>query len=175
MKIGVMIHDLVEENGKTIKENNMEKTHNIPLWSLIEVKDTGERLYVGLCDRDCDGTPLYWLCRHDDIGRDFHISANRRHHHCDGGYSEDSITLIKEPEPGYFVYGITFNDNDHEYDEEDVGLKTLNEIKKWCTEWANIAEKLNPGTESKTKELPTNSKYQRYLTRFISFRIGRIK
>ncbi len=33
-----MIHDIVEENGKTIKENNLEKQHKIQIDSLVEVK-----------------------------------------------------------------------------------------------------------------------------------------
>lgn len=64
--------DIVEENGKSVKENNLEKKHNIPIGSLVEVKydnwygngacqKVHARLYVVEHTRDCDGTPLYSL------------------------------------------------------------------------------------------------------------------
>ncbi len=64
--------DIIEENGKTIRENNLEKTHDIPIGTLVEVKfdewhgngaceKTHARLWVVSHDRDCDGTPLYSL------------------------------------------------------------------------------------------------------------------
>lgn len=67
--------DIVEANGKTIRQNNMEKTHKIPVGTLVEVKyDTWHsggacekvhaRLWVVSHDRDCDGTPLYTLSPH---------------------------------------------------------------------------------------------------------------
>ena len=70
----VNVKNIVEENGKTIKENNMEKIHNIPIGSLVEVKYDkwgGEgsclkihaRLWVVKHTRDCDGEPLYSLCK----------------------------------------------------------------------------------------------------------------
>lgn len=69
----VRLSDVVAENGKTIRENNLEKTHNIPIGTLVEVKHSEwhgdgacslyhERLWVVSHDRDCDGTPLYSLC-----------------------------------------------------------------------------------------------------------------
>lgn len=69
----IFIGDIVEENGKTIRQNNLEKKHNIPLGSLVEIisKDDendepgehrhGLRLFVTGHTRDCDGTPLYAL------------------------------------------------------------------------------------------------------------------
>ena len=68
----IMVHELVEDNGKTIKENNLEKQHTIPLGALVEIKDddsdcypedyrNGLRLFVVAHRRDCDGTPLYSL------------------------------------------------------------------------------------------------------------------
>lgn len=69
-----MMSELVEANGKTIRENNMSLQHNIPLGSLVEVKfddwhgggacaKVHARMWVSICGRDCDGTPLYWLTR----------------------------------------------------------------------------------------------------------------
>lgn len=69
----IFIGNIVEENGKTVRQNNMEKKHNIPLGSLVEIicKDSeddepgehrhGLRLFVTGHTRDCDGTPLYAL------------------------------------------------------------------------------------------------------------------
>jgi hypothetical protein len=59
--------DVVEKNGKTVRENNMAQTHNFPIGSLVEIKDTQERLYVKKHTRDCDGTPLYSLSVYKDI------------------------------------------------------------------------------------------------------------
>lgn len=69
------VADIVEENGKTIRQNNQEKTHDLPVGTLVEVKydewfDGGAcskvqaRLWVWSHDRDCDGTPLYSLSPH---------------------------------------------------------------------------------------------------------------
>lgn len=72
--IAINVADIVEENGKTIRQNNLEKKHNIPVGSLVEVKydhwhgdgcceKVHARLWVYSHDRDCDGTPLYSLSR----------------------------------------------------------------------------------------------------------------
>lgn len=66
------VHHIVEENGKTIRENNMEKQHDVPVGALVELvdkenydeedkRDVGCRLVVVNHSRDCDGTPLYDL------------------------------------------------------------------------------------------------------------------
>jgi len=82
----VFAHELVEENGKTVRENNMEKTHKYPLGEVVEVtmgfdigwgaaaivdrknreiclgvKEGTFRLYVVGHQRDCDGSLLYML------------------------------------------------------------------------------------------------------------------
>jgi hypothetical protein len=68
----VFIGDLVEENGKTVKENNLERVHNVPVGSLVEItyeseyeepseRVKGLRLFVVKHSRDCDGSPLYSL------------------------------------------------------------------------------------------------------------------
>ena len=66
-----MVSDIREANGKTIRENNLEKEHQIPVGALVEItyedyadeEDpvNGLRLYVVNHSRDCDGTPLYDL------------------------------------------------------------------------------------------------------------------
>lgn len=68
----IVVHDIVEENGKTVKENNLAKQHLIPLGTLVEItyenefeepedRVKGLRLFVVNHSRDCDGTPLYDL------------------------------------------------------------------------------------------------------------------
>jgi hypothetical protein len=67
------VADIVEENGKTIRENNLARNHKYKVGDLVEVKlhenydDFGAcikfhaRLWIVNCGRDCDGTPLYSL------------------------------------------------------------------------------------------------------------------
>ena len=68
----VFCRDLVEENGKTVRENNMAIKHKIPIGTLVDVKydewygdgacsKVHARLFVVEHNRDCDGTPLYGL------------------------------------------------------------------------------------------------------------------
>ena len=68
----LLVADIVEKNGKTVRENNEAMGHNIPIGTLVEVKyDTWHgkgacskvhaRLFVVEHNRDCDGTPLYGL------------------------------------------------------------------------------------------------------------------
>ena len=96
----VMIHDLVEENGKTIKQNNLAKPHNIPIGTLVEVKfDTWfgngacwkvhARLWVIEHTRDCDGTPLYSLSRWNDP--QFARQVNQAHY----GFGEERLIVVE--------------------------------------------------------------------------------
>lgn len=75
--IAINVADILEKNGKTIRENNLEIGHDVPLGTLVEVKRYlwyGEgacekihaRLWVVSHDRDCDGTPLYSLSRYKE-------------------------------------------------------------------------------------------------------------
>lgn len=62
----INVSDIVEANGKTIRQNNLEKQHAIPLGTLVEINADyldvhGVRLFVVNYSRDCDGTPLYDL------------------------------------------------------------------------------------------------------------------
>jgi len=70
-----MFSDLVEENGRTVRENNLKLGHKIPLGSRVKVEVGVEgaynqasgtdrvpvtmELYVVEHTRDCDGTPMY--------------------------------------------------------------------------------------------------------------------
>jgi len=94
-----MVHDIVESNGKTIKENNILLKHNIPIGTLVEISESmrdmeGVRLFVVMHTRDCDGTPLYSLCaeKNEKIYNIYGCEINRKYH----GFSEKSLELIKE-------------------------------------------------------------------------------
>lgn len=87
-----LIHDTVEANGKTIKENNLALTHQIPIGALVEVKydvwygdgtcaKIHARLFVVSHNRDCDGTPLYALSSYAGL-----MTEN--------GFSEERLTVI---------------------------------------------------------------------------------
>jgi predicted acyl esterase len=91
---------MVEPNGKTVKENNLELKHNIPLGSLVEVKSDNwygdgaceiwkARLWVLDHSRDCDGTPLYIL------GRDKNYDMCKHYHSTRGGFSEGDLKVIE--------------------------------------------------------------------------------
>lgn len=67
-----IVSNIVEENGKTVHQNNMEKEHAVPIGTLVEItyeneyeeedeRVKGLRLFVVDHQRDCDGTPLYGL------------------------------------------------------------------------------------------------------------------
>jgi len=72
----VFFKDLVEDNGKTIEQNNLSNGHKYPIGTLVKfeldhyygdgpqgkcgVKTSGT-LYVMEHTRDCDGSPLYLL------------------------------------------------------------------------------------------------------------------
>jgi len=109
--------DIVEDNGKTIRENNMELQHTIPVGTLVEVKyDTwfGDgaceknhaRLWVIIQGRDCDGTPIYWLSTHSYERISYEIGAtspedvaNASLQHkllfnFKGGFCEEGLTVV---------------------------------------------------------------------------------
>jgi len=64
----VNIADLTNpETGRTIRQENLKKQHNIPVDTLVEIlgdendEYSGMRLYINEHTRDCDGTPIYLL------------------------------------------------------------------------------------------------------------------
>jgi hypothetical protein len=110
--------DIVEENGKTVKENNMAIQHNIPIGALVEVtfdtwhgngacEVTKARLWVVIQSRDCDGTPLYWLSKTpihewndsirinmDDMQFKKAVSQSL-FYNTHGGFSEENLKVIE--------------------------------------------------------------------------------
>ena len=91
----IIIHDLIDPNdpqGRSYKDVNLTKNHNIPVGSLVEL-DTGARLFVVYHSRDCDGTPLYNLCLDkENVEYDGSGFFNRKWHN---GYSEDSLKIVQ--------------------------------------------------------------------------------
>jgi hypothetical protein len=98
--------DIVEANGRTIRENNTEIPHNLRVGQLVEVKydewhgggacsKVHARLWIVLCGRDCDGTPLYWLAATQcyDYGRLTVIE--RMMVGAKGGFAESSLTPVQ--------------------------------------------------------------------------------
>jgi len=118
--IAINVADIVEENGKTIRENNLEKAHDIPIGTLVEVKydewhgdgaceKVHARLWVVSHDRDCDGTPLYSLSSYKEP---LFVDGSLRYRGQDGwwikkrvvlnianevhsGFSQESLTVIE--------------------------------------------------------------------------------
>lgn len=81
MTKAVFVGDITENNGKTIKENNLEREHQFPINTLVDItfeesfdneayQKVEARVYVYSHGRDCDGTPLYTLSKKRNIGRD---------------------------------------------------------------------------------------------------------
>ena len=118
----VSVGSIVESNGKTIYENNMARSHNIPIGALVEVKydkyhgdgaceKVHARLWVVKHGRDCDGTPLYRLSkvplsvRETDIqiilDNQWRISGDKAaniFHGSEGGFTEEDLTVIEVTE-----------------------------------------------------------------------------
>ena len=67
----IQFKDIVEKNGRTVYENNMNKKHKFPIGSKVYLEletltTAGPKFEKGIYtvfshDRDCDGTPIYAL------------------------------------------------------------------------------------------------------------------
>lgn len=99
----MQVSDLTNpKTGKTYKEENLEKKHNIELGTLVEVDfddpdKKGLRLFVVRHDRDCDGTPLYSLSFNKNWKEieDSIIPKIAFRMELDSGYSESCLKIIK--------------------------------------------------------------------------------
>jgi hypothetical protein len=109
MNTVIMVADVVEANGLTVRENNLNLKHNIPLYSLVETCLIGEtrshglRLFVAWHGRDCDGTPLYGLTMDTSIiGYDLSKRSTEEERYrsifkagaMDFGWGESSLKII---------------------------------------------------------------------------------
>lgn len=110
----VLFGDLIEANGKSIRENNSAITHGIPLGTLVEAKwsewhgngaceKIHARMFVTGHLRDCDGTPLYEVAKkpRDQWGWDGYpehfVRLVMRAMH---GLTEDALTPIRMTDDG---------------------------------------------------------------------------
>lgn len=105
------VPNIVEANGKTIRENNMALDHKIPLGALVEINcdysdEHGIRMFVCDHNRDCDGTPLYTLWPSKSIssytanivGNDEIAQIQRLNNmQAVSGWGDDSLIVIKLP------------------------------------------------------------------------------
>jgi hypothetical protein len=96
------LRDDSDPQGRSYRQVNATKGHNIPLGALVEVgfptssdENDGVRLFVAHHSRDCDETPLYWLSA-DKCQR---MGAEDRSfpHGMVGGYPEECLTVIRQP------------------------------------------------------------------------------
>jgi hypothetical protein len=106
----IVLHNCVDPKdpkGRSYKEVNMERQHSWPVGSLVEInadeehdQNGGVRLFVAECGRDCDGEPLYWLAMTiEELGKTSEwYKQNRVFRKLEGGYSEESLTLISLPD-----------------------------------------------------------------------------
>lgn len=95
-KYFINVADLKDPNdpqGRSYREINAEKLHNIPIGALVEITDTGVRLFVVHQGRDCDQTPLYWLSADQDDTKE--NNPGWMNGSWTGGYPEESLQVIK--------------------------------------------------------------------------------
>jgi hypothetical protein len=88
----INVADLVDPSdpeGRTYRQINAARMHNIPIGTLVEL-DTGERLRVMMHTRDCDRTPLYSL---GIAGDEYQNSPGQLRH----GYDEECLKVIAYP------------------------------------------------------------------------------
>jgi hypothetical protein len=80
----MLISDIVEENGKTIKEVKLDEWFGGGACQKLHA-----RLWVVLHTRDCDGTPLYTLSHHKDAA--WAIESRQCHY----GVCEESLNVVE--------------------------------------------------------------------------------
>lgn len=87
--------DPADPAGRSYKQINLEKAHNIPVGQLVELA-SGVRMFVAYHARDCDGTPLYSLTSTEgDYTKEEPMRFNRN---WDNGYREDKLKPVVRDE-----------------------------------------------------------------------------
>lgn len=86
------IVDPDDEQGRTYRQVNAEKVHNIPIGTLVELEN-GCRAWVVNHGRDCDQTPLYAvsLNRNDTVQR----QPGFANYSWDHGWPEECLTRVE--------------------------------------------------------------------------------
>lgn len=87
------LRDPDDPSGRSYRQINNERQHMIPIGSLVELHN-GVRLFVVHHDRDCDGTPLYYLsASYTDTEVEEPGFRNRSWY---GGYADYSLKVIDQ-------------------------------------------------------------------------------
>lgn len=97
----IYVPDIVEANGKTVRQNNEAIAHTIPLGTLVEVDldysdHHGIRMFVVMHTRDCDGSPLYALGSSNDPDSARYDPRWIRQH-IDDGFCDGCLKVIAPP------------------------------------------------------------------------------
>lgn len=151
-----IFHEIVEGNGKTVKENNLVEQHRIPLGSLVEIVADSEyphdmdgcRLFVVEHARDFDGTPGYHLSFNyalieelphleadtSQIGRIAHGQARAS---MTGLWTDDSLRVIRNSSPSASSFhsllanhlGMSEQDISDDTRFDELGLDSLDNIE----------------------------------------------
>ena len=95
---------------KTVRENNLDKTHDIPFGTLVEIDcesddEHGCRMFVVEHQRDCDGSVMYGLSHNKNIVTDLlelQLALPNIHaayfggtrHAISSGWGEESLIVI---------------------------------------------------------------------------------
>lgn len=87
------LRDSSDPQGRTYRQVNAEKANTIPIGTLVEIVETGVRMFVVHYGRDCDQTPLYYLS--DDDEDTVPEREGWRNPGWAGGYGEDSLKVIE--------------------------------------------------------------------------------
>lgn len=94
------LRDPDDPKGRSYRQVNAERQHTILIGALVELRPDddgkgGVRLFVVHHGRDCDQTPLYYLSH--DPGDTVQEREGWRNRSWVGGFSEDSLSVIREP------------------------------------------------------------------------------
>jgi hypothetical protein len=104
----INVADMVNpQTGQTWREENLARTHGIPVGALVEIvsdpeypdderENDGLRLLVAHRGRDCDETPLYWLtAQPETVGLTWEELGPWRRWY--GGHAEEGLKVIRLP------------------------------------------------------------------------------
>lgn len=103
----INVADTVEDNGLTVRQNNLNLKHRFKVGTVVYIED--EHLWARIvdCGRDCDGTPLYWVgpeAAWHQLVVDPHLIKDtvwRLTNWIDGGYGEDSFRAFVSYAEGF--------------------------------------------------------------------------
>lgn len=103
----INVADIVEDNGLTVRQNNLNSTHKFETGTVVYLEEKGRWARIVECGRDCDGTPLYWvgpeaawqqLDNYPTLIKDIRW---RLVNWIEGGYSEESFRAFNSYAEGF--------------------------------------------------------------------------